>query len=512
MRKLSLVALAIWLATSHCAALAATEYAPGELVSAGSAPFTEDWSSMAARGAASMAQATPGTVRIMPMPVGPRFRGPAPQVQAPEGSFAQPAPAAAVVIGTSFAGLNLQDEISIGVGAIPPDSMGCIGPQHFVEIINSSIAVYTRGGTRLSNVPLDTFFAVVVSGTSYPRFGTTDPRIIYDRSTGRWFACALEFGTSAGSDNNIMLAVSRTSDPTGTWDKYVIPVATPDSGSTSYLNDYDTLGLDDNGVYFGMSVFPSTGTTEWARIAATPKAQLVAASPSLGPVYQWNSITDMYVSPQPAYNMDGGGPSGRAWFVASSTTAYGNLNYRTLAWIGGAPSLSATSVLITPAYGAPLDAPALGSSTNISVGDDRVMCAVIRNSRLWTSRNVGVNSSGGSSRPNRTGCEWLELDVSSPTASLLQNGRVYDSSSSSPRFYYYPTIMASGQGNASMGFTGSKSSEYAGVYACGRLVTDAPNTMGAPTLVEGGRGVISASGRHAQPVGRLQLHKPRPKR
>jgi hypothetical protein len=41
-----------------------------------------------------------------------------------------------------------------------PDTMGAIGPGHFVEILNRSAAVYTRGGTLLSHVTLDSFFAV----------------------------------------------------------------------------------------------------------------------------------------------------------------------------------------------------------------------------------------------------------------------------------------------------------------------------------------------------------------
>jgi hypothetical protein len=46
--------------------------------------------------------------------------------------------------------------------------------------------------------------------------------------------------------------------------------------------------------------------------------------------------------------------------------------------------------------------------------------------------------------------------------------------------------MVNGQGHAALGFSGSKSTEYIGCYTCGRLATDAPNTMGAVMLFKAG--------------------------
>ena len=94
--------------------------------------------------------------------------------------------------------------------------------------------------------------------------------------------------------------------------------------------------------------------------------------------------------------------------MASSASVYANVTYRTLTWAEARLLSRAHPRSRTPAYAAPLDAPATGSTTNINVGDERFGSAgVIRNNRLWTCRNVGVNSSGGSSRADRTGCEWL---------------------------------------------------------------------------------------------------------
>lgn len=423
------------------------------------------------------------------MPVGmtmdffppPAFRGEAATLDKPG-----PGAGAPQTIGVAFPGLTLQDEYNLEhFGVIPPDTMGAIGPGHFVEVVNSGIAIYLRGGTRVSYVTIDSFFTI---GTS-PINGAFDPRVVYDRRSGRFFACALEFGPWVNPSNqslgtnkgNIILAVSRTSDPTGGWDKYIIPV-----GVANFFTDFDTMGVDDNGVYFGAHLFPVSTGTDSATIAATAKAPLVAANPSLGAVYAFTGITDMYATPQPAVNLDPVGPAGPAWIVASSTLYYSDVIYRTITWSGGAPSISASTTIPTPSYYFAPNPPALGSSTAIEAGDDRIQNAVIRGGKLWTCRDVGVTSTGGGgSTADRWACEWFALSLSGVTASVSQNGRIYDPSAT-PRHYYYGSVVATGQGHAALGFSGSNASQYVAAYTAGRLSSDTPGTMEAILLLKAG--------------------------
>ncbi|MCX6553370.1 MAG: hypothetical protein NTY02_20585, partial [Acidobacteria bacterium] len=162
------------------------------------------------------------------------------------------------------------------------------------------------------------------------------------------------------------------------------------------------------------------------------------------------------------------------------------MRYCTLTWSGGVPTLSSVSEVPTPAYAAPLDAPASGSAVPIDVGTDRLLQAVVRGGKLWTTRNVGVNSTGGSAAADRTGCEWIELSLSGDVAALSQSGRVYDPASTDPRFYYYPSLAVNGLGSVVMGFSGSKSSEFAGAFTCGRLAGDPAGAIGAISVVKSG--------------------------
>ena len=41
----------------------------------------------------------------------------------------------------SFIGVNQQDEINSNSSGVPPDTMGAVGPNHFVEMINGAVAI-----------------------------------------------------------------------------------------------------------------------------------------------------------------------------------------------------------------------------------------------------------------------------------------------------------------------------------------------------------------------------------
>jgi len=457
---------------------AATAAVQGAALSIASAPFQDTWDAMQARDRAQHEVAAVN--RAAPLGI-PKMNAtePAQRTMAGQLVVATSARRAPQATGTLFNARN-------DTGWLPPDTMGAIGPNHFMEVINGNVTIYSRTGTQLSDVTLASFFTVTIGGVTYPRGGAFDPRVLYDRRSGRWFATAMEFGVNYTS-NDVILAVCRTSDPTsGIWDKYLLPMHVDSSGGINYFTDHSTIGMDDNGVYFGTRIFPTVGS-DYAKILATAKAPLIAPAPSITTIYQWTSISDMYSTPQPAHNHDAIAAGDRAWIVAASPSSYANIRYRRLTWSGGVPALDgASSTLTTPAFGMPPNAPASGSTTAVDTGDMRLQNTMIRNNRLWTCRCVGVNSSGGAASVDRAAAEWLELDVAAATPTLAQSGRVYDPAASDPRFYYYPSIMVNGQGHAVLGCSGSKSNEFIGCYTCGRLATDAAGTMGAVLLFKAG--------------------------
>jgi hypothetical protein len=160
----------------------------------------------------------------------PEERG-APGASAPSGgSSTDPAaqtalPAAPATVGptlANFEGLSNEDNFAIFGGRVnPPDPVGDVGPNHYVEMVNLTYAVYSKTGTRLLG-PVDT-------GTLWQGFAVPDctdpsgdPIVLYDQLADRWI---LSQFTTRGLDDPSLpfyncVAVSTTGDATGSYYRY----------------------------------------------------------------------------------------------------------------------------------------------------------------------------------------------------------------------------------------------------------------------------------------------------
>src|SRR5262245_57296192 len=86
-------------------------------------------------------------------------------------------------------GLNFTSSTSADVDIIPPDTMGAVGPDHIVELINGRYSVYRkRDGVRVQTSTLSEFW----SNAGVFFFRVFDPRILYDPASQRWFASSAE--------------------------------------------------------------------------------------------------------------------------------------------------------------------------------------------------------------------------------------------------------------------------------------------------------------------------------
>ena len=118
----------------------------------------------------------------------------------------------------NFEGLSNLDNFNIfGFRVNPPDPVGDVGPNHYVEMINLGFAVYSKTGTLLLG-PIDT--GTLWSGFAVPDCTepSGDPIVLYDQLMDRWLLS--QFTTSGLTDPNKpfwnCVAISTTGDPTGT--------------------------------------------------------------------------------------------------------------------------------------------------------------------------------------------------------------------------------------------------------------------------------------------------------
>jgi hypothetical protein len=143
----------------------------------------------------------------------------------PEGSGSAasgPAPSAIPATGANFEGLNNTDNFNVfGFRVNPPDPVGDVGPNHYVEMVNLVFAVYAKNGTKLLG-PVDT-------GTLWSGFAiddctdpSGDPIVLHDQTADRWILS--QFTTRGLSDPSLpfynCVAISQTPDPTGPYYRY----------------------------------------------------------------------------------------------------------------------------------------------------------------------------------------------------------------------------------------------------------------------------------------------------
>ena len=117
----------------------------------------------------------------------------------------------------TFEGLSNQDNFNIyGFRVNPPDPVGAVGPNHYVEMVNLAFAVYNKQGTML--------LGPVAIGDLFQNFSVPDctepagdPIVLYDKLQDRWLLTQF---TSSGPIFYNCVAVSTTGDPTGSYFRY----------------------------------------------------------------------------------------------------------------------------------------------------------------------------------------------------------------------------------------------------------------------------------------------------
>jgi len=378
--------------------------------------------------------------------------------------------------------------------SFPADAMGAVGPTQFLVFVNGRIASFDKNTGAYDgalNVDPDVFFTLVNSNGS----STSDPRIRYDRLSGRWFLLIINTSTP----NSMLLAVSDAASngiitPSTVFTEFAFRIDTPAPPiSITCFADYPTLGIDANALYIGTSNFCGSPLTyNSADGFVVRKSSVLGAGPIVVTALRGlvpNASSDGPYVPQGVDNYDPAASEG--YFIGVSNTLFGRLVLRRVGTPGGIPTVSANIGITVPSTAFPMLVPHLGntggSAGNLSATDDRLFAAHIRNGRLWTAHNVGVNNTGASvGTRTRNGSRWYELQgIASPAVpSVVQAGTVFTPSATNttdqPHFWF-PSIMVSGQGHALMGMSTAGTNNCIDATTTGRLAGDPLGTMATPT-------------------------------
>jgi subtilisin-like proprotein convertase family protein len=178
----------------------------------------------------------------------------------------------------SFEGLsNANNNALFGFQVSPPDTVGDVGPNHYVQMVNLMFRVFDKAGNPLT-APLKVSSIFSPLGPPCGPTDDGDPIVLYDPLADRWLVS--QFCTVADPFNHQLIAISQTPDPAGAY--YIYDFQMPNNK----FNDYPKFGVWPDAYYMTDNQFNQAGTAFLgAGVFAFDRARMLAGDPGAGYIY-----------------------------------------------------------------------------------------------------------------------------------------------------------------------------------------------------------------------------------
>ncbi|MCA1622257.1 MAG: FG-GAP-like repeat-containing protein [Acidobacteria bacterium] len=148
----------------------------------------------------------------------------------------------------TFDGNANSDNFQVGAGGrVPPDTIGDVGPNHYVQAVNLVFSVFNKstGARIMGPTKLDNLFSSLPAGSPCQR-NDGDPTVNYDQLADRWI---LTYFAQPTAGYYQCVAVSQTPDPTGAY--YLYQYLYPNS----VFNDFPKFGVWRDAYYMSVNEF-----------------------------------------------------------------------------------------------------------------------------------------------------------------------------------------------------------------------------------------------------------------
>jgi len=389
-------------------------------------------------------------------------------------------PAVSATAGLNFDGVGVPSYTPTGA---PPDTEGAVGATQYVQWVNTAFAVFNKstGAVILGPVAGNTVWQGF--GGSCQNDNDGDPIVMYDKAANRWLM--MQFAVTGGPPYFQCVAVSTTSDATGTWNRY--------SYQFTDFNDYPKGGVWPDAYYVTYNMFAGGTTFSGAQVCAMDRSAMLTGAAATQQCFQ---LSTTYGGLLPA-DLDGATPppAGSPEYVLSfddvSLSAL-NLWQFHVDWTTPSNStltgpLSLPVAAFAEACNGGTCIPQAGTSQQVDSLADRMMYRLAyRNfgdhEALVTNHSV---TSGGVS-----GVRWYEIRSPGGTPTVTQQSTFQPDAT----YRWMGSVAMDHVGNMLLGYSASSSSLHPSVRVTGRLSSDPLSTMQAETVVVTGNGSQSGSG------------------
>jgi len=390
---------------------------------------------------------------------------------------------------STIAGLNFDGQPT-GSGAddvAPPDTEGAIGATQYVQWVNLEYNVYdkTTGSLVLGPIQGNAPWAGFTNHQCANN-NSGDPIVLYDKAAQRWVFAQNVFSTPY----TICIAVSTTSDATGTYNRYAFPVL-PNS-STSFP-DYPKWGVWSDAYYETYNVFANGISQAGSEVCAADRTNMLAGNAA---TIQCFNSGNQYFSLLPS-DIDGNTapPAGSPNYIISlgTTTTTLDLWQFHVDFVTPANStFTGPTALTVPAYTlvcssgtnrSCIPQPSPGEHVD-SLGGRLMYRNAYRNFGDHEALVVShtVKPPAGSTAVGSV--RWYEIRTPM-TPTLFQSGTFANAKVS----FWMPSIAMDKVGDIALGFSASATILDPSVLYTGRVPSDPVGTMESPKIVIKGTGV-----------------------
>jgi hypothetical protein len=402
-------------------------------------------------------------------------------------------PSNAASVATSFGGMTFADSGN----SVPPDTHVAVGPSHIVEVINHTVAFYSKAtGNELFQQDLPTFFE-----NDLPKGpGGFDPSVTYDELAGRFVIIILQ--VTSNDEGYLLYAVSNTSNPLdGFTEKHRIVMNEAGKNMNVTVEpDFPRLGwnADAHVIAITMNAVNNAEACDHVSIIVIDKSTVLDADPTTFSFHHIDRSSaacgaDSSIVPTIVPAIMHGASSGAPMWLVEETNQSADPSVvksqvrvtKMTNVLSATPTFTSTDVTVNN-YSMPHDADQPGGAATIQTNDARFLSVAWRNNRLLAAHNIGLPAGS----PNKALARWYEFNTSSTTPSLTQQGAIDPGAGVST---YYPSIEVAANGDVGMTFMQSSASEFVSMYVTGRSSSDSAGTMQTPTQIKAGTATYKSS-------------------